>query len=176
LKNALPIFGQVLENYAVINITCFSSTIVPCGAEQYNSNLTALVSTRQEYFEYIDKSLSTSSQKQRALFQSLVEIYQAMNNTRNTYKQHGWQYYSFALIVISQPDNTFYNDVANEFIWTFPQPVATDGIVIHSVLYFGSDTSPSGLALSKISGLTDGQSLTATQNLEDVLRDLTYFF
>jgi len=166
---------KVLEEYAVIKITCFSSSIVPCGSEPFNSNTTALYSTRDDYQEYISKTLSTSSQKQRSLFKSLTETYSELNATRNSYRAGEWGYYSFAILVISQSDNTRYNQLLNDFIWSFPTPVKTDGIVVHSVLYFGQETSVTGLALNKIAQLTEGKFFTAQEDLDTVLREITYF-
>ncbi|ETO06486.1 hypothetical protein RFI_30905 [Reticulomyxa filosa] len=87
LKNALPVFGEVLEDYAVINISCFSSTIIPCSTEVFNPNSTGLLHKRKEYQTYIDHSLFTSSQKQRSLFKSLIQTYHELNVTKAKFKE-----------------------------------------------------------------------------------------
>lgn len=172
VSKSLSYFPNNLEGAAIIQISCFASSIFNCSSSPYpNGNLSV---TKNDTIDYIKNDLTWKSIDKVNVFQSLnqtigkIRAIKAKNtNARN---------YNYVIVVISEQDSTESTEDAETLLDTVGLNFSPDDIHIFPVLYFGSDASYTYTIFEEVAKRTNSEYYSAKSDIQDVLESITYYF
>ena len=173
IKN-LGHFAEVLEDNAIVNMTCFAENIVQCGSVSYPNG--TLEESRDDIISFVSSDMVVSGDSTVALYKNLNETLQWIRQLKETNDDVS-NFFNYVIVIISQDDTTKSRFIsAEDLLDVVGINYTPDEVHIFPISFWGSSGGRTESTLKEIATRTNGNFYATTDDMEDIFEEISYYF